>query len=270
MQFIQQLLMSIIESIVPLDLICLILEAAQILLNDIGFFTSIFTQSGSIFNVLNQVQGFINTASSIASNPLGFLKGFLPPEVTNILDTIDQIGSDPDGFIGDMLNNYGMGYVADALRGDIVGALVNKFGAQYRAIPAISAFLNTSGLSVPAAYRPEPASAAWNYGSDEEPVADIDLNPLKNLNRIIKQTGKDFSKASKDLSKNISGIGPALTDINPSKWVDDSIDYVKANWKTTAELEAEEPSKRTQRTAANIGILTDATSQISQAIDLSR
>lgn len=129
----QRWLMSKIEEIVPLDLICLLLDTLQVIMDDINFFTSLFNMSGPFLNYLNTIQTFMNTASNLLTNPnpLSLLKGFLPPDVQKIMDTVDQIGSDPGSFMSDMLSNYGYSYIATALQGNLVGALVNKFGPQY-------------------------------------------------------------------------------------------------------------------------------------------
>jgi len=140
---VQQELLNIIEQIIPLDLICLILDAVQTVLDDINFFTSLFGQTGSIFTYLNQVQDFINLGSTWVSNPFTTLEAYLPADVVNIMQTIDQIGSDPNGFITDQLSNYGYSYVVNALQGDILGALVNKFGAQYAAIGPLATLLQS-------------------------------------------------------------------------------------------------------------------------------
>ena len=247
MQMIQRLMIWLIEQIIPLDLICLILEAAQILLDDIKFFTSIFSQSSSLFNILNTIQSVINIGSSIFSNPLNFLKGFLPKEVTNIIDMIDKIGNDPDAFITEQLQNYGMGYVAKALHGDLLGAFASKYGSNNRYLAAINAISARLEDACPRAFEYPPApSASWNYGSDREPVVDVNLNPIDGVKKIIRQTGTNVKKASASVGVSLSQLGNSVSDINPSRWVqeayltkDGKLDPSKIGWKTNAELQAE-------------------------------
>jgi hypothetical protein len=104
---IKRWIMWLIEQIIPIDILCLILEATQVLLDDINFFTSLFSQSGSIFSFLNQFQNYINIASNFLSNPLSTLESFIPADVLNIINLVEQIGTDPNGFITDQLTNYG-------------------------------------------------------------------------------------------------------------------------------------------------------------------
>ena len=152
---IQRQLMQFIEGIIPLDLICLILDTVQCIMDDIGFFTSLFNVTGPILNYLNAIQTVINTASNLVQNPFETLKGFLPPEVTQVLDTIDEIGKDPEGFISDQLSNMGLSYVDTALQGDIVGAVMEKFGSNY------SSTLSPFGDAM------SKAAAIWNrYSAD--------------------------------------------------------------------------------------------------------
>lgn len=246
-QAIQKLMLWVIKQIIPLDLICLILEAAQILLDDIKFFTSIFSQSGSLFNILNTIQSGINFASSIFSNPLSFLAGFLPEEVKNIIQTIDKIGQDPDAFITEQLQNYGMGYVADALHGDLLSSLAQKYGGNNRYLAAINAIDQRLQDACPRAYEyPQPPSASWNYGSEREPVVDVNLNPIDGVKKIIRQTGINVKKASASVGVSLSQLKSSVIDVNPSRWVqeayltkDGKFDSKKIGWKTNAELEME-------------------------------
>jgi hypothetical protein len=246
-QKIQRFMMNVIRQIIPLDLICLILEAAQILLDDIKFFTSIFSQSASLFNVLNTVQSVINNASSLFSNPLSFLAGFLPPEVKNIVATIDKIGTDPDSFISEQLQNYGMGYVADALHGNLLGALASKYGGNNRYLAAINAISDRLQDACPKAFEyPQPPAASWNYGSNREPIVDVNLNPIDGVKKILRITETNIEKASAGVGVSLSELGNAVSDINPSKWVqeayltkDGKLDPKKIGWQTTAELEAQ-------------------------------
>lgn len=210
---IQRWLMWIIEQIIPLDLICLILEAVQVLLDDINFFTSLFSQSGSIFSYLNQVQNFINVASSALTNPLVFLQAYLPPEVNEIISLVNQIGTDPDGFLTDMLTNYGYSFVAEALKGNIVAALVDKYGPQFRAIGPISNFITQFGQpDVSPFYPPTPAtvSPAWEPGSGVDPIVDVNSNPITGAYKIIEQTGDNVSQAATELGNAIQNVGTVL------------------------------------------------------------
>lgn len=210
---IQRWIMWLIEQLVPVDLLCEILEAIQVLLDDINFFTSLFSQSAAIFGFLNQIQNFVNIASSILTSPLAFLQSFLPPEILNIIDLVNQVGSDPNGFITDMLSNYGYAWVAEALQGNIVAALVDKFGPQFRAIGPISALINSlggSGTTDNFSQTPASMLPAWASGSDIDPVTDQNLNPIDGAYKIIKNTGKNISNAVGGLGTAVSNVGDAL------------------------------------------------------------
>jgi len=206
---IQKWMMWVIEQIIPIDLICLILESVQVLLDDINFFTSLFSQSGSIFNYLNQIQNYINVASNFLLNPLTTVISSLPPEVTEIINLVNQIGTDPNGFIVDQLSNYGYYYVAEALQGNLIAALVDKYGQQYRAIGPVSNFINNSGLLAPTPYfPPTPASIgpSWNYGSDDDPVTDTNQNPINTTARIVNRTQKQLNDSINQLGESFAGI----------------------------------------------------------------
>jgi hypothetical protein len=128
---INRLLIQMIEEIIPVDFLCLLLDTAQVILDDIGFFVGLFNMSGPFLNYLNIAQTVINTSSGFLQNPFNTIVGFLPKEVQDVVSTIETIGEDPESFISDTLSNYGLSYITTALQGDIVGAMVQKFGKSY-------------------------------------------------------------------------------------------------------------------------------------------
>lgn len=207
----------LIEQLIPLDLICEILEAVQVLLDDINFFTSLFSQSAAIFGFLNQIQNFINIASGwvnlLRSDPLVAIFSFLPPEVQQIYDLVNQIGTDPNGFITDQLTNFGYSWAAEALQGNLIAALVDKFGAQYRAIGPISSLINGFGLGTPAPYyppNPNFVTPSWIAGSDYDSAADTNMNPIQAVYKIVQDTGDNIQDAIAGVGDAFSGLGDTL------------------------------------------------------------
>ena len=141
----QQMLMQAIEDIIPLDLICLLLDTFQTILDDVNFFTSLFNMSGSFTSALNSVQNVVNQVSTLVSNPFSTLSAYLPANVNNIIQQINQLGTDPGGLLADQLSNHGYAWAAQAFQGNILGALSNKFGPQYAAFNPIGNILAQSG-----------------------------------------------------------------------------------------------------------------------------
>jgi hypothetical protein len=144
----QRELMKAIEYIVPLDLICLLLDTFQVILDDINFFSSLFNMSDSFVNTMNSIQNVVNIASQIVSNPFTtasiYFSDLVPANVQNIIQQINQVGTDPGGFIADQLSNYGYAWAAQAMQGNVIGALVNKYGPQYAAFNPIANILTQS------------------------------------------------------------------------------------------------------------------------------
>jgi hypothetical protein len=161
---IQQLMVNVIEQIVPLDLITLIVETIQSVLDDVNFFTGLFGQSLEISQYINSAQQYINMGTNFINNPFTTIMSSLPEDVNNIIQLVNQVGSDPNGFLADQLNNYGYGYALNAIQGNILGAAINKFGPQYAAIGPITNIL-TSVENFPqprASYPTTPASLGPN------------------------------------------------------------------------------------------------------------
>lgn len=218
---IQKMLVSIIEQIIPLDLICLILEAIQTLLDDVGFFASMFGGKGSFFQYLNTFQTYINTASNLIRNPFTSLKGFIPADIQKIIDLVDQVGSDPSGFLTDQLNNYGYGYVMSALQGNFYGALVSKYGGKFPALRAAEYFVGradgiSGGLGVST---PNPASMGPNiHQTSDGNFVDDNNNPVNPVEMSIKNfinvTGQELNKTGTALKQSKTNIQGQLSKIN--------------------------------------------------------
>jgi hypothetical protein len=101
--------------------------------------------SNSFTEVLGQIQNYVNIGSQFISNPFSAIQAYIPENVNNIIQQINQIGTDPGGFLADQLSNHGYAYVAQALQGNVLGALANKFGPQYAAFNPIGNILSQSG-----------------------------------------------------------------------------------------------------------------------------
>jgi hypothetical protein len=230
---IQDKLMQIIEGIIPLDLICLLLDTVQCILDDIYFFGSLFNMSGPFFNYVNIVQTFVNTASNFVQNPFETLKAYLPPEVSKLIDTVEQIGTDPEGFVSDTLSNMGMSYVNTALQGDIVGALMEHYGTNYATMSsplanvmskaaAIWERYSADGSKLPTTMSDLTAPNLFNDGNENIFGEPIDKNNIiKNLKEDFKSISKDISTLPSDISKDLGPVGSSLnkfaSSLNPFK-----------------------------------------------------
>jgi hypothetical protein len=193
----QKLLMQAIEDIIPLDLICLLLDTFQTILDDVNFFTSLFNMSNSFTSALNSVQNVVNQVSTLVSNPFSTLSAYLPANVNNIIQQINQLGTDPGGLLADQLSNHGYAWAAQAFQGNILGALSNKFGPQYAAFNPIGNMLAQSGTGILSRYgqgaQMFPSVAAsmgpnlYNGGSE-----DVYGHPI-NSGNIFSNVAKDFN-----------------------------------------------------------------------------
>lgn len=219
----QKWLMSKIEEIIPLDLLCLLLDTLQVIMDDINFFTSLFNMSGPFMNYLNTIQTFMNTASNFLTNPFTTLTGFLPPDIQRIVDTVNQLGQDPGGFMSDMCSNYGYSYVATALQGNLIGALVNKFGPQYAGASPIGNILSKAGAiydrygqgatifpSTNASLGPNVYSGGREdiYGN---PIAPTDIignvkEDFKILNKNLQDASMYAAMSKDEISSGVSGF----------------------------------------------------------------
>ena len=219
---IQRKLIEVIEDIIPLDLLCLILDTLQVLLDDINFFTSLFNMSGSFTNILNSIQNFVNITSNFVTNPFTTVMAYLPPEVTQIIDTVNQIGTDPGGFLADQLSNYGYAWVATALQGNLIGALVNKFGPGYAAITPLGNVLAKAGdiyQRYGGSFPPIAASLGPNvYNSNREDIYGHPLDPsfiYKNIQDNFRSIGPSVGQIGEGVKKIPGDVNSFITSLNP-------------------------------------------------------
>lgn len=230
LQEIQRQLLKAIERIIPLRLICLILDTIQVILDDINFFTSLFNMSGPLLNYLNTFQNFINIASNLVTNPFTTVLAYMPPEVQNIVNLVNQIGTDPGGFIADQLSNYGYAWVATALQGNLIGALVDKFGPQYAAITPLGnvltkaqAILNRYGQGA-TFFPPTAASLGPNiYNGGRDDMYGTPVNPgniaLNVENRFraagdsLEEVGKGFGQFSEEAGDFLNKVGDSIKNL---------------------------------------------------------
>lgn len=233
LQEIQRQLLKAIERIIPLSLICLILDTIQVVLDDINFFTSLFNMSGPLLDYLNTFQSFINIASNLVTNPFTTVMAYMPPEVQNVINIVNQIGTDPGGFLADQLSNYGYAWVATALQGNLIGALVDKFGPQYAAITPLGNILTKAAaisnrFGQGATFFPSTAASLgpniYNggredlYGNPVDP-GNISLNVENNFRSIgdnFRDVGRGFGQLSQESSDFLGKVRDSIKNIfNP-------------------------------------------------------
>lgn len=203
----QKALLDLVNKIIPLDLLCLILATLQTLLDDVNFFTSLFQMSGPFLNYLNTFQNYLTSASQLVSNPFATIQSYMPPQVNNIINMVNQIGADPNGYLADHLNNYGYGYVLNALQGNLMGAIVNKYGPQYASITPLGNAL-TQATAVYSRFGGQfpsmPATMGPNIytGNESKTKTDVNGNPIDNIQNVLMS---DYNQFTASLSNLFSG-----------------------------------------------------------------
>jgi hypothetical protein len=129
-RMIQQFIMSVIEQIVPLDLICLILDAVQTILDDVGFFAQLFNGSDNLFQTLNAIQTVVNYASfgvNFAYDPLGGLASLFPKETQKVYDFIKNIENLPQTYLGKLVQHVGFGTAVNNEALAIANTIVQRY-----------------------------------------------------------------------------------------------------------------------------------------------
>lgn len=167
----QQMLISFIESIIPLDLLCILLAILSMIASDVGFHCSLFNMSSSILSNISNITSIIN-------NPLGAATSFLPPEVSGVIGILQ---TNPTAFLSQMLANHGWAAAAQVLQGNIMGALATSLGPNFmkfnQVVQAVNFISNElASIQLP----PQPPTMSPNlYANGTEDVYGNPTDPSK-------------------------------------------------------------------------------------------
>jgi hypothetical protein len=157
----QQLLMTFLESLIPVDLLCLL----AIIMELIGKQTKILTSLMSMSNVMNQatggLQSYVSQAmggaggglTAFANNPFAAVNRFLPPQVNQIVQQVNSFSNNPQAFLSTAITNYGYATAAKQTQGEVLNIITQKLGSNFSAMSPIASILgassNPNGSSMP-------------------------------------------------------------------------------------------------------------------------
>jgi hypothetical protein len=153
-----------LDEIYPIEDLLLLLNDIGSLMSQIGGITTAFfgpnVAAGWAFNI----QGYINNATTLLTNPMDLVYTYMPPQVGQVLYTLRNpaqlvnsiIPPEIGNFLGQIQQitgiglNGNMGYgflgVLEAFKGGIIGSIVRNFANQYRILsPLLN--LTSSGTS---------------------------------------------------------------------------------------------------------------------------
>lgn len=222
MRMIQQWFINIIENIIPLDLICLILDAVQTVLDDIGFFAQLFGGSDQLFQALNSIQTVVNYASfgvNFAYNPIGGLEQLFPQQAQQVFNFINNIGNYPQAFLGKLLTNYGFGVVSNNKGLQIANAIIQHYGLGAQLGP-LEGVIASAGISGNNSKWYRTANTGVSFGGQTlypymiaNPLGggslDINLNPFG----YIGAAATDFQAAGNNIGAGLNNLNAAATSL---------------------------------------------------------
>lgn len=207
MRLIQQIIISVVEQIIPIDLICTILDAVQIVLDDIGFFASLFGGSDSLFNTLNAIQNVVNilsTGINFVYNPFSAVQYFFPEEVAAVMNLANQLQNLPQNLLSQVLTNFGFFTAANNEGLAIAAAIIQRYGLGAQLGP-LAPYINQLAASAPnkAAeqgwYRAGGSSAGATYGNQTVVAPGTLISPIDgttlniNLNDLLAGVRSEIS-----------------------------------------------------------------------------
>jgi hypothetical protein len=142
-----QLISNFIESIIPADLLCILVLILGKMASDIPFFSSMMNLSFVTTGFQNSFQTYMGKATggvsmaSFASNPFGAVGKYLPPQVNQVISLVGKLNNNPQAFLGSMLSNYGFGIAAQHTQSALLKEITFKMGANFASLHPFGSIL---------------------------------------------------------------------------------------------------------------------------------
>jgi hypothetical protein len=189
---IQQLIANFLESIIPMDLLCILLLILQKMAGDIPFFTSLMNMSAIVKsfenNFINYVEGLVGyDISGFVNNPFGTISKMFPPEINKIISQINSLGKNPEAFLSNMLMDYGYAQAAQSSQSYVWNALLDHYGPSFVRMNAVGQILGD--------FNPPPSANGYT------PPAPVVIRPEKTRENTCDKYGKPID-SSKITSNN--------------------------------------------------------------------
>lgn len=202
MGIIMQWLLTLIDQIIPLEIICFILDILSIFVGDMTFITNLFSSSAKISDVLD----FFDISPEISnflSNPIDVLTSFLPEETRNIMDIVNSVANDPLGYLGSVLSDYGYSYMAYYLQGDIMGGILNQFGSQAPVLYPLAAVFRKYGIN---------GKIKFDFGPSKNVVLPPWLTEARgNINKTFDSLGRGLDKSLGSFNQGVYDVSKAIS-----------------------------------------------------------
>lgn len=184
---IQQLIMMFLESIIPVDLLCILLTILQQMLGDIPFYTSLTNMSSITSNFENSFNSFVYdtvglNVNNFVANPFAAVSQFFPPEVNQIINAIQQLGNNPEAFLSSMLFNYGYGLAARSTQDKVYSELLNHYSPMFLSMNPIGSVLGGLNPNEKAYTPPTPVGInpdTTNNGKNDNYGKPLDSSKIK-------------------------------------------------------------------------------------------
>jgi hypothetical protein len=147
---ITQLITDFIESIIPADLLCILVAILGKMASDIPFFSSIMNMSFVTSGFQNSFQTYMSKATggvsmaSFASDPFRAVSKYMPPQVSQVVSLVGKLNNNPQAFLGSMLSNYGFGIAAQHTQSALLKEITFKMGANFASLHPFGSILGAN------------------------------------------------------------------------------------------------------------------------------
>lgn len=209
---IQFYILSLINKyIIPIDLLCLILELLGTFFDDSKFYSSLFNQSAFLNKYLNQFQSEISKELSLAGSILSSAQPNFSPEVNQIIRIVNSLAMTPS--LGTGLQNYGYSQSLLGLQAQIVGQIVSKYGPNFAALTPVGS--QQAGNVSP--FPPTQTTFGYNsyqsYGGNSTYINTVPITPQLLGQNVLSNVSQPFNAIGGNFANN---IGNAFSTIGTS------------------------------------------------------
>lgn len=156
---IQQLIMGFLESIIPVDILCILLLILDSMLTDVPFYSSLMNMSNLAYELESNFKDYVEETfkfniDGFADDPLREVSKFLPPEVNKVIKAVNSLVDNPNSYLSGMLMDFGYGLAAKQTQSALYERILDEMGPTFTDMNVMGSILGVG--RDPSRTRPEP------------------------------------------------------------------------------------------------------------------
>ena len=133
---IQQLIMNFLESIIPVDILCILIAILKSMLKDVPFFSSLMNMSNLTSEFETKFRDYVYDKYNLdlenfADDPLGEASKLMPPQISKMVKMAKSFAKNPNSFLSNAVLNYGYGLAAKQTQSALYERILDEMGPSF-------------------------------------------------------------------------------------------------------------------------------------------